>query len=205
MRLRSFIQHKPSSYKSINWFALFTEGHRKAFSHYFELQYPGLFLYTRKVLGDPEAAKKIVLCAFVNAWKNREDFHTVDQLKLFIRQTVRDHCTTYRLSLAKKTAGTTERPELFADWESRGPQMERIHKEILAEMFQKLDHLPEDSKWVLHHAITGRKSRAQLAALWHISENAAAIRKSRAFKALLSLLSDPGPTWFLLLLLIRLL
>ena len=199
MKFRSLIQHKHNSYKGINWFALYTEGNRKAFSHYFELQYPGLFHYTRKVVGDPEAAKKVVLFAFVSAWKNREDFSNLDQLKDFIRETIRENCTTYRLSLSKDNKQGTAEGDKFAffeDWARKGPHMERIHKEILAEMFIKLDDLPEDSKWVLHHAITGRKSRAELAEEWRISENAAAIRKSRAFKALLSLLSDPGASWF---------
>lgn len=197
MKYRSVIQHRHSSYKCINWFALFTEGNRKAFSHYFELQYPGLFLYTRKVVGDAEAAKKIVLCAFVKAWKNREDFTNLEQLKLFVRDTIRENCTTYRLSLVRDngTKGAADRSAFFDQWGMKGPHMERIHKEILAEMFQKLELLPEDSKWVLHHAIAGRKSRAQLAEEWRISENAAATRKSRAFKALLSLLGDAGTSW----------
>src|SRR5882762_11835095 len=95
----SFIQHRQRSYKNINWFALFTEGNRKAFSYYFELQYPGLFYYARKLLGDAEAAKKIALFALVNAWKQREDFGTPDQLKIFMLETVRENCVTYRLSM----------------------------------------------------------------------------------------------------------
>jgi RNA polymerase sigma factor (sigma-70 family) len=198
MKFKSLIQRRHSSYKGINWFALFTEGNRKAFSHCFELQYPGLFYYARRVLGDAEAARKIVLCAFADAWKNREGFANPDQLKSFIRETVRENCTTYRLSLVREngTISEADRSAFFDQLGMKGPHMERIHKEILAEMFQKLELLPEDSKWVLHHAIAGRKSRSQLAEEWRISENAAAIRKSRAFKTLLSLLGDAGPTWY---------
>ena len=190
MKFRSLIQPKHTAYKGINWFILFTEGHRKAFTHFFELQYPGLFLTTRKALGNSEAAKKIVLCAFVDAWANREGFTTLDELKRFIRESVRENCTTYRLTLARDHSSP-----LFDGFDQKGPHMERIHKEILAEMFSKLESLPEDSKWILHNAIAERRSRAQLAAEWHISENAAAIRKSRAFKTLLSLLADPGSSF----------
>ena len=198
MKFRPLIQHRHSSYKGINWFVLFTKGNRKAFSHYFELQYPGLFHHARRVLGNGEAARKIVLCAFVNAWKNREDLANPNQLKSSIRETVREHCTTYRMSLVREkgTVNEADRSAFFDQWGMKGPHMERIHKEILAEMFQKLELLPEDSKWVLHHAIADRKSRSQLAEEWCIAENAAAIRKSRAFKALLSLLGDAGPTWY---------
>jgi RNA polymerase sigma factor (sigma-70 family) len=198
MRLSSFIQPKHKAFKGISWFALFIEGHPKAFAHFFELQYPGLFLYARKALGDPEAAKKIFLCAFADAWNHREGFTSEDQLKQFIRETVRKNCTTFRLSPAKARnndhtgAGS---PKVPADWDWKGPHMERIYQEILAEMFSKLELLPEDCKLILDQAITGRKTIAQLAAEWNISENAAAIRKSRAFKTLLSLLADPGASF----------
>jgi DNA-directed RNA polymerase specialized sigma24 family protein len=140
MKFRSLV-HKHSNYKGINWFALYTEGNRKAFSHFFELQYPGLFHATRKTLGDPGAAKKIVLGAFVNAWKQRESFTAPDHLKIFIRETVRENCASYRLAMSgdHKTGNTgiIDRSFFFADRELKGPHMERIHKEILAEMFQR--------------------------------------------------------------------
>lgn len=201
MNLRSLIPQRQKKQKSINWFVLYTEGQQRAFTHYFELLYPGVFFYARKVLGDPEPARKIVLIAFSNAWRQREDFLTQDQLKHYILETVREHCATHRLSLMRDHkhahAGATEKFSLFPGWEKRGLHLERIHKEILAEMLQKVERLPEESKWVLHDAITQRKSRAQLAEEWHVSENAAAIRKSRAFKNLLSLLSEAGTPYYM--------
>jgi len=198
MKIRPLIQPEHSTHKSINWFVLFTEGHQKAFTHIFKLQYPGLFLRTSKLLENAEAAKKIVLLAFVDAWASREGFTSLDELKRFIRESVRENCSTYRLTLAKDhkevAVGILDRSSFF-DEEHKGPHLERIHKEILAEMFSKLESLPEDNKWILHHAITERKSLAQLAAKWHVSENAAAIRKSRAFRTLLSLLADPGSSF----------
>ncbi|HVU57758.1 MAG TPA: hypothetical protein VHD83_22005 [Puia sp.] len=198
MRLSPFIQPKHKAFKGINWFALFLQGHPKAVAHFFYLQYPGLFLYARKALGDPEAAKKIFLCAFADAWNTREGFTSEDQLKQFIREKVREKCTTYRLSPAKtmdhqKTAaGALDRS---AGWELNGPHMERIHKEILAEMFSKLELLPGDCQQILDEVIAGRKTIAQLAAGWNISEKAAATRRSKAFKTLLSLLADPEPVF----------
>ncbi|OJW61171.1 MAG: hypothetical protein BGO55_32300 [Sphingobacteriales bacterium 50-39] len=195
MKLSLLIQSKHKAFKGIKWFVLFTKGHPKAFNHFFELQYPGLLLRTRDTLGDAEAARKIILCTFIDAWNYREGFTSEDDLKRFIRETVRNKCTTFRLSPARIrdhndiAAGILD---MSTDWEFKGPHMERIYKEILAEMFFKLDQLPEDCKQVLDQVITGRKTTAQLAAEWHISENAAAIRKSRAFKTLLSLLADPG-------------
>ncbi|HEY4206440.1 MAG TPA: sigma-70 family RNA polymerase sigma factor [Puia sp.] len=187
MRISSLIQPKHSSYKGIDWFALFADGNPKGFAHFFDLQYPGLFLSARKMLRDEGAARKIVICAYADAWNNREAFTSQEQLKQFVRETVKNKCTTYRLS--PPAIGVADGPP---DWESKGPHMERIHKEILAEMFGKLDQLPKDTRLILHQAVIERMSLAQLAAEWNISENAAAIRKSRAFKTLLSLLADPG-------------
>jgi len=195
MKLNLLIQPKPKVFKSINWFALFSEGRQKAFNHFFELQYPGLFLRARGILGNPEAAKKIILCAFVDAWNYREGFTSEDDLKQFIRETVRKKCNTFRLSPAKTrepndiAAGILD---MSTEGEFKGPHMERIYKEIQAEMFFKLDQLPEDCKQVLDQVIIDRKTTAQLAAEWGISENAAAIRRSRAIKTLLSLMAEPG-------------
>jgi RNA polymerase sigma factor (sigma-70 family) len=201
MKLRALIPQRQKSQRNINWFALYTEGQQRAFAHYFELLYPGVFIYARKVLGDQEAARRIVLFAFVNAWRQREDFTTQDQLKQFILDTVRESCTTHRLSLMRDHkhahAGATEKFSLFPGWERRGLHLEQMHKEILAEMLQTLDRLPEDSRWVLHNAIAERKTKAQLAEEWHTTENAAAIRKSRAFKTLLALLTEPGTPYYI--------
>ena len=198
MKLNLLIQPKHKAFKGINWFALFSQGDQKAFDHFFELQYPGLFLRALDVLGDPEAAKKIILLTFFDAWNYREGFTSEDDLKRFIRETVRKKCITFRLSPAKTrepngiAAGILD---MSTDWDFKGPHWERIYKEIMVEMFFKLEQLPEDVKHVLDQVITRRKTTAQLAADWNISEKAAAIRKSRAFKTLLSLLADPGSSF----------
>ena len=124
---------------------LFTEGRRPAFAHYFESLYPGLFIYARKMLTDQSAARKIVLFAFVSAWRQRQDFTSPEQLKQFILEAVREGCTTYRLALVKDhkhaNAGATDKFSFLPGWEGEGPRFEWLHKEILAAMAQKSDCL----------------------------------------------------------------
>lgn len=198
MKLNLLIQPKHKAFKAINWFALFSEGHHKAFNHFFELQYPGLFLRARKMLGNPDAAKKILICAFVDAWNIREGFTSEDELKRFIREAVRKKCNTFRLSPTKTRAPNDIAAgilDMSTEGECKGPHMERIYKEIQAEMFFKLDQLPEDCKQVLDQVIIGRTTTARLAAEWNISEKAAAIRRSRAIRTLLSLMAEPGSSF----------
>lgn len=141
----TLIPHRKKAHKDTSWFTLFTEGHRPAFSHYFESLYPGLFIYARKMLNDQTAARKIVLFAFVNAWRQRQDFTRPERLKQFILDTVREGCTTYRLALVRDHkhahAGATDKFSFFSSLEGTGPQLEWLHKEILAEMAQRPDCL----------------------------------------------------------------
>jgi len=122
---------------------LFTQGHRPAFAHYFESLYPGLFIYARKMLGDQPAARKIVLFAFVGAWRQRQDLTSSGQMKQFILDAVREGCTTYRLALVRDHkhahAGATDKFSFFPGWEGPGLHFEWLHKEILAEMAKRPD------------------------------------------------------------------
>jgi RNA polymerase sigma-70 factor (ECF subfamily) len=141
----TLIPHRKKARKDASWFTLFTEGHRPAFSHYFESLYPGLFIYARKMLSDQAAARKVVLFAFVSAWRQRQDFTSPERLKQFILDSVREGCTTYRLALVRDHkhahAGATDKFSVFSGLEGTGPQLEWLHKEILAEMAQRPDCL----------------------------------------------------------------
>jgi len=101
MKLPSFIPRKQRSYNDINWFVLFTEGHREAFAHYFGVMYPGLFTCAYKAVGDPVLARNIVLAGFVNAWGIRAELLTQDELKRTVMDKVREDCTSHRLSLVR--------------------------------------------------------------------------------------------------------
>ena len=144
MRL-TLIPHRQKVHKDTSWFIQFTEGHRPAFSHYFESLYPGLFIYARKMLNDQAAARKTVIFAFVSAWRQRKDFIGPEQLKQFILDSVREGCTNYRLALVRDHkhahAGATDKFSFFSGLEGAGPHLEWLHKEILAEMAQRPDCL----------------------------------------------------------------
>lgn len=141
MKLTTLIPHRKKAPKDTDWFISFTRGHRPAFAHYFEALYPGLFIYARKMLTDQSTARKIVLFAFVGAWRQRQDFTSTAQLKQFILDSVREGCTTYRLALVRDhkhaNAGATDKFSFFTSLEETGPHLEWLHKEILAEMAQQ--------------------------------------------------------------------
>jgi hypothetical protein len=101
MKQPSFIRRSQKSDNDINWFVLFTEGHREAFTHYFEVMYPGLFYCACKAVSDTDIARSIVLAGFVSAWEMREALFTPDELKKFVMDKVREGCTRHRLSLVR--------------------------------------------------------------------------------------------------------
>jgi transmembrane sensor len=101
MKLPSFNSRKQITDNDINWFVLFTEGHREAFTHYFEVMYPELFYCAGKAVGDPAIARNIVLSGFVSAWEAREHLFTPEELKKCVMDKVREGCTRHRLSLVR--------------------------------------------------------------------------------------------------------
>ncbi|MDO6430552.1 FecR family protein [Flavitalea sp. BT771] len=101
MKQPSFIRRSQRSDNDINWFVLFTEGHRDAFAHYFEAMYPGLYHCACKAVADPAIAESIILAGFVDAWKVREGLFTQDELRRLVMDKVREGCTSHRLSLVR--------------------------------------------------------------------------------------------------------
>jgi|GEM_PF-399607 len=101
MKLKSFIPPRQGPYTDINWFVLFTEGHRDAFAYYFQELYPELFYCACKAVGDPVMAKNILLTSFASAWEARKVLFTPDELKKLVTDKVRKGCTSHRLSLVR--------------------------------------------------------------------------------------------------------
>ena len=145
--------------------------------------YSALCLFAERLLGDSAAAEDIVGESFVKLWNKRTNFENHQNLKAFMYITVRNACLNYlkqakRDSLSKKQLAylTGEKEEFVLN--------EMIRAEVLKEIMNEIDNLPEQCRKVLKLGYLEGMKNQEIADLLDISIHTVKNQKARAIQLL---------------------
>ncbi|MCS3798818.1 RNA polymerase sigma-70 factor [Niastella sp. OAS944] len=160
--------------------------------------YSALCLFAERLVGNSAAAEDIVGESFVKLWKKRTDFENHQNLKAFMYITIRNACLNYikqakRDSLSKKQHAylTGEKEEFVLN--------EMIRAEVLKEIMDAINNLPEQCRKVLKLGYLEGKKNQEIAAELNISVHTVKNQKARGIQLLKIRLRDRDLMTFLIL------
>lgn len=176
----------------------FRKGGPEALQSLLKLFYSPLCLFAERLLADSAAAEDIVGESFLKLWNKRTNFESLQNIKAFMYITVRNACLNHlkqakRDSLSKKQLAylTGEKEEFVLN--------EMIRAEVLKEIMQEINNLPEQCRKVLKMGYLEGMKNQEIADLLNISVHTVKNQKARAIQLLKIRLRDRDLMTLLLL------
>ncbi|OQP66471.1 hypothetical protein A3860_13355 [Niastella vici] len=151
--------------------------------------YSPLCLFAERLLGDKAASEDIVGEAFIKLWNKRDNFENLQNLKAFMYITVRNACLNH-LKQAKRDSLNQKQLAYLTGEKEEFVLNEMIRSEILQEIMQEVNNLPEQCGKVLKLAYLEGLKNQEIADLMNISVHTVKNQKARAIQLLKVRLRD---------------
>lgn len=154
-------------------------GKQEAFQALFEAFHKPLCLFAARVVRDGEEAEDIVQEVFLSFWKmERNSFPNIKTIKTFFYNSVQNRCLNYLrdLEIRDRNYRNLNREELDEDYFL----CQQIRAEIIAELFEAIDELPEKSKEIFKKSYVDGQEDKKIAEELGISLNTIKTQKQRA-------------------------
>lgn len=170
----------------------FQNGDKESYRLLFNLLYPSMCLYAKKFLGDYNDAEDVAQEVFIELWRQRTKFESLNQIKAFLYLSIKNRCLNFQKHLAiknnysKTTLGNVEPPsdELI------------IETEVVHHINNAIINLPEQQKQIILHSLQGLTNN-EIAESMQISINTVKLQKKIAYRKLREKLK-PAHFFFLL-------
>lgn len=180
----------------INLINQFRQGNEQAFRHIFDMFNNRLCFFADGILHDPSEAEDIVQDAFVKLWDRRWHFRDYQAIKAFLYLSIKNACRNY-LKHAKVIEKYLAAQPAEVDEDSMMRKI--IEAEVLEEVYQALQMLPEGCRKVVNLSYFQGLSNQEVADQLHISVNTVKTQKLRALRTLRVALKEFTPILALLI------
>lgn len=154
-------------------------GKQEAFQVLFENFHKPLCFFAARVVRDGEEAEDIVQEVFLSFWKmERDRFPNIKTIKTFFYNSVQNRCLNYLrdLEIRDRNYRNLNREELDEDYFL----CQQIRAEVIAELFEAIDELPEKSKEIFKKSYIDGQEDKRIAEELGISLNTIKTQKQRA-------------------------
>lgn len=154
-------------------------GKQEAFQVLFEAFHKPLCFFAARVVRDGEEAEDIVQEVFLSFWKmERDGFPNIKTIKTFFYNSVQNRCLNYLrdLEIRDRNYRNLNREELDEDYFL----CQQIRAEVIAELFEAIDELPEKSKEIFKKSYIDGQEDKRIAEELGISLNTIKTQKQRA-------------------------
>lgn len=154
-------------------------GKQEAFQVLFEAFHKPLCFFAARVVRDGEEAEDIVQEIFLSFWKmERDGFPNIKTIKTFFYNSVQNRCLNYLrdLEIRDRNYRNLNREELDEDYFL----CQQIRAEVIAELFEAIDELPEKSKEIFKKSYIDGQEDKRIAEELGISLNTIKTQKQRA-------------------------
>ena len=118
------------------------------FEKVFHLFNPALVFFARRLVNDAAIAQDIVTEVFVKLWQKQADFKTVYSAKAFLYISTRNACLNHNQQVQYQTRIRETTRQQSNDIET-GDMNEVIHAEVLQQVYNIVNGLPEKCKEVM--------------------------------------------------------
>ncbi|WP_353196423.1 RNA polymerase sigma-70 factor [Parapedobacter defluvii] len=173
-------------------------GNQAAFDALFRMFHPALCFFARRLAsGLPKGqAEEIVQDAFLKLWQRRTNFSDLSAIKAFLYIATRNACLNY----IEKEQVRSRRHEQYlhsVDEVEDAVVEEIIYAEVLREVSQAIDTLPEQCRRIIKMAYEEGLTPKEIAQVLNISISTVNNQKSRGVSLLKKRLSGNGFTFLL--------
>ena len=155
-------------------------GKQEAFQVLFEAFHKPLCFFAARVVRDGEEAEDIVQEVFLSFWKmERDGFPNIKTIKTFFYNSVQNRCLNYLrdLEIRDRNYRNLNREELDEDYFL----CQQIRAEVIAELFEAIDELPEKSKEIFKKSYIDGQEDKKIAEELGISLNTIKTQKRKAY------------------------
>lgn len=169
----------------------FKSGNVTAFDQIFNQFYNPLCYFGNRILQDKFATEDLVQDIFVKLWHKNEDFNSLESIKSFLYVSVRNACLNY---LEKAKVKTKHADYMMAQGQATEETILHsiIEAEILREIFDTVDTLPEQCRKVIRMTFEEGKKPKEIADELGITVSTVNNQKMRGLGLLKKRLSDDG-------------
>src|SRR6266540_2784871 len=174
---------------SNNIISSFKKGTPNALKSLIKIYYNPLCLFADRLLKDPVVAEDIVVKSFTKLWHRRCDFEHVQNIKAFLYIAVRNASLNYLKMLKRETLSKKQLTYITSEKED-SVLNEIIRAEVLQEIMQEIERLPEQCGKVLKMGYLEGLKNQEIADLLHISVHTVKNQKARAIQLLKIKLRD---------------
>jgi RNA polymerase sigma-70 factor (ECF subfamily) len=151
--------------------------------------YSPLCLFADRLLADKAAAEDIVGEAFIKLWNKRANFESLQNIKAFMYITIRNACLNHLKQVKRDSLNQKQLAYLTGEKEEFVLN-EMIRAEILQEIMQEINNLPEQCRKVLKLGYLEGLKNQEIAKLLNISVHTVKNQKTRAIQLLKVRLRD---------------
>lgn len=123
-------------------------GNPGAFNRFVDIYTSPLLKYAYGIIENKESAEEIVSDVFLEVWKNREQLHTIENIKSWLFVVTYRKAVSYLRKESGKTAVSFEEIDHFMMAPILSPDEEMISKEKIEQINQAIEKLPPKCKHV---------------------------------------------------------
>ncbi len=151
--------------------------------------YSPLCLFAERLLNNRAASEDIVGESFIKLWNRRNDFESTQNIKAFLYITVRNACLNY-LKQAKRDSLNQKQLAYLSGEKEEFILNEMIRAEVLKEVMNEIENLPEQCRKVLKLAYLEGLQNKEVAKVLNISVHTVKNQKARAIQLMKTRLRD---------------
>ena len=177
----------------------FKSGDEQAFDQMFRAFYPGLCFFAQKYVSHYGIAEEIVQDILFKLWQRRTDFHNYPSLKGFLYISTKNACLD---SIDQQRRQLNRENNWYLENDKLEPHVEEniIYAEVLMEISQALDQLPEQCRRIMKMSYEQGLSGKEIAQAMQLTVSTINNQKARGIAILRKILNPNSFTLFLVLL-----
>lgn len=167
----------------------FTQGDTRAFTAIYNIYYPRLFNFTKRMLDNREDAQDITAETFVKLWRLHENFSTPDKIRAFLFVTARNACYDY----LKYNARENNQQKLIQQLLPQTEEVllrDEIKADVLDHIYTEIEKLPAQCKAIFTLSVLEGRKNNEIAELLQITDKTVRNQKVLAKKLLRLALFD---------------
>lgn len=163
---------------------------QKAFKQFFYNWHSPLCFFASRIIKDSDVAEDLVQDVFVAFWKqDLNAFQNEKAMKTYLYNSLKNSCLNYLRDLEIQNRNNKNAVPVSEE-DTDSFLLKQIESEVISELFQAIDELPERCREIFCMAYLNEKEEKQIAAQLNISVNTVKTQKLRAKSYLRERLGD---------------
>jgi RNA polymerase sigma-70 factor (family 1) len=169
----------------------FKRGNTHAFRAVYDMFFPGLCFFAKRLVDNDGEGEDIVADSFVKLLNRHDTFETLPNIKAFLYITTRNACLNHLRNTQRQQASKRELNRL-QEKTSEYAFSQMVYAEVLREVELEIEQLPNRCKEIFKLIYYERKSSDQIAELLGISINTVWVQRAKAIQTIRTNLLKKG-------------